>query len=111
VGNDTISAGAGNDYVDGQRDDDLLFGGAGQDTFVFRAFNSLANTGNDRVVDFVLGVDVLEINGVSGLAGLEMTQNGSDTIIKFDDAPGSITLTGVNMNQLVQNAQQAFVFG
>jgi Ca2+-binding RTX toxin-like protein len=111
-GNDTLSGGGGNDSLTGGRDNDMLFGGAGADSFRFSASNNLSNSGDDQVMDFVSGVDVLHIGGVTGgINGLDITQSGGNTVIRFDDAPGSITLVGVNMNLLLQNAQQDFVFG
>jgi Ca2+-binding RTX toxin-like protein len=110
-GNDTVSGGAGNDSLTGGRDNDLLIGGTGADSFRFSATNTLSNSGDDRVMDFAIGADVLHIAGVSAVGGLDITQSGVDTIIRFDNAPGSITLIGVNANQLLQNAGQAFVFG
>jgi Ca2+-binding RTX toxin-like protein len=61
-GDDTIVASAGNDRLDGGPGTDLLRGGEGRDTFVFHA----GEGGYDRVDDFQVGVDRLEVHAASG---------------------------------------------
>lgn len=46
-GDDVVSGGRGNDWIEGAGGDDVLSGGAGRDTFVFRA-----DAGHDVVTDF-----------------------------------------------------------
>jgi Ca2+-binding RTX toxin-like protein len=62
-GDDTIEGSAGNDSLNGAAGADVLFGGDGADVFVFRA-----GEGNidDRIEDFVVGVDRLEIHAAQG---------------------------------------------
>ena len=61
-GDDTVEGGFGDDRLDGGAGADVLRGGAGRDTFVFRAREGA----NDRVEDFQVGVDRLELHAASG---------------------------------------------
>ncbi len=81
-GNDVLIAGAGND---------VLEGGGGADTFVFDRTN-----GDNRILDFEAGVDVVDLVGFT-LGQGSLTTSGGDTIfiynqngvdfsITFDDA-------------------------
>jgi Ca2+-binding RTX toxin-like protein len=83
VGNDTIWAGQG---------DDFLFGGEGADVFTFSL-----SAGNDRVEDFEDGVDQLHILSNFGLTADDIvsatTQVGLDAVI---DLGQSTTITLVN---------------
>jgi Ca2+-binding RTX toxin-like protein len=103
-GNDTLSGGSGDDSLNGAMGNDSLIGGAGADSMEFQAWTSWVTNGDDRVADFVLGVDTMRINGVTSVTALDLQQVGANTVITFDNAPGSITLLGVNMNQLLQHA-------
>ena len=60
-GDDTIVASAGDDRLDGGAGTDLLRGGDGKDTFVFNG----SEGGYDRVDDFQLGVDRVEVQTVN----------------------------------------------
>jgi Ca2+-binding RTX toxin-like protein len=54
-GNDVLTGGLGNDMLSGNRGNDVLTGGLGNDTFVY-------NHGKDRISDFDLGADQLNID-------------------------------------------------
>ncbi len=77
---------------------DSMAGGAGNDTFVFRA-----NLGHDTVTDFAVGSDVLEFqNGLFADAAAVLaaaTTSGSDTLITID-AGNSILLKNVAVANL-----------
>ena len=84
-GNDTLLGGdgdftdllrgtEGNDLLDGQGGDDVLDGGDGSDTFRF-----VGDFGDDRIVDFRPGVDVLHID-VDGVGGVEDLSVSGSTI-------------------------------
>ncbi len=62
-GDDTIEGGHGDDRLAGATGADVLRGGAGRDTFVFRPGDG---AGGDRVEDFQVGVDRLELHAASG---------------------------------------------
>ncbi len=63
-GRDRLFGGDGDDYLDGGPGRDKLTGGAGADVFVFRANSNL-----DRVLDFEVGTDHVDVDG-PGLVAL-----------------------------------------
>jgi len=86
-GNDTITAGAnaqvinggeGTDRITGGADADILKGGAGADTFVYGGGNSMANAlaasanGVDQITDFVAGTDKIALinTAASGVSSI-----------------------------------------
>lgn len=60
AGNDTISSGAGNDRLAGGEGNDTLTGGTGADIFRFDTLPS-ASTNLDRITDFLVGTDKIEL--------------------------------------------------
>jgi Ca2+-binding RTX toxin-like protein len=84
-GNDKLVAGKNGDILIGGTGRDWLHGGAGADTFVFNEHN----WGNDVVVGFESGKDVLDFRG----SGLTM-----DDIREYDSASGLHTLLSYNGN-------------
>ncbi len=79
-GNDTLHGGVGNDVLAGGKGNDRLIGGAGADRFVF----AFAAGDFDTVVDFQPGVDRLQFSGVASLADLKLS-GGSSGGISFAD--------------------------
>ena len=78
-GNDRILGGGGADEIIGGKGRDVLAGGAGRDAFVFGR-----NDGRDRVVDFQVNRDDLEItSGAKRFKQLEISQKGDDLHIVF----------------------------
>ena len=81
-GDDVLDGGAGNDRLDGGKDDDTLnggagddvliggqgrdwlTGGAGKDLFTFTAAGESKITGADRIVDFQVGTDRIDLSGI-----------------------------------------------
>lgn len=61
--NDLIQGESGDDTLDGGSGDDTLDGGEGNDRFIFRP-----NDGNDRLVEFVRGEDVIAISSEFGFS-------------------------------------------
>lgn len=61
AGNDTIYGGSGNDYIHGGTGADVLYGGAGVDIFAFPT--SRANFEVDRIKDYQVGVDMIDLKG------------------------------------------------
>ena len=55
IGFDFLSGGAGADYLQGDENTNTLFGGVGADTF------AIANRGNNTIVDFELGTDMIQL--------------------------------------------------
>lgn len=106
IGNDTLNGGAGNDTLRGDPSgsfisgndiliagsgNDVLEGGGGADTFVFSQDN-----GANRILDFEVGVDIIDLQGFSVAQGalansggnttFTYNQNGVDFSITVDDA-------------------------
>ncbi len=79
-----LRGGAGDDLLAGRGGNDTLIGGGGADAFRFEA----SNHGNDRVKDFEVGGDTIEIRG-SGFA--DVTQ---DTFAFVANATGTATIAG-----------------
>lgn len=78
-GNDTLSGGSGQDMLDGGSGNDLLRGGGGADRFVFAP-----GRGDDVIVDFQDGTDLIAVQGVAGgFATLTLTQQGSDMLVSW----------------------------
>lgn len=80
AGDDTLSGGGGDDTLQGGRGDDVLEGGPGADVFVFRP-----GFGNDVVLDYQPGVDVLDFLAFSA-AGIGHTVDWStgQAVITFE---------------------------
>ena len=107
AGNNILNGGAGNDSLFGGAGNDTLIGGAGSDMFVFSSGH-----GNDTVQDFrKTDGDLLRIS--TGLFAnwtvllSKTTQNGADTVIKFDNS-NSIRLAGVAKANLSENDVQFY---
>lgn len=96
---DVVRAGAGADFVSGDLGNDTLSGGAGADTF-----NTFAETGLDRVLDFSRA----EGDRVQLAPGTQFTvaQVGADTVISMTGG-GQMILVGVQMGTL----SDGWIFG
>ena len=93
-GDDSLHGGRGDDRLDGGRGDDVLSGGIGSDRFVYdeRTF------GQDRIVDFEDGTDLLDFRG-SGLqwSDLSVSSNrGGDAVVRVTSAHDKIVLEGID---------------
>lgn len=93
-GRDTIFGGDGDDRIEGGLGFDELTGGLGADRFVFAAF-----AGTDDILDFEVGVDMLELSG--DLSIISMTEIDTDGIDGVDStlvqlsSTASVTLIDV----------------
>jgi len=65
-----LKGGAGNDILYGAGGADKLWGGAGSDTFVFAASSDSRPGAVDQILDFVSGLDKIDLTGISNGAGL-----------------------------------------
>jgi Ca2+-binding RTX toxin-like protein len=63
----TITGNSGNNILDGGAGKDTLSGGAGADTFVFQFGQSLIS-GVDRITDFTIGTDKIDLRTQTGSA-------------------------------------------
>jgi Ca2+-binding RTX toxin-like protein len=121
-GGDFLFGGAGLDVVIGGAGNDTMYGGADADTFVFDAGPLRNEEGADVIADFELGMDVIHFRPLSGAAfgveamdfeDLRFFQDGANTVIHYGDyyyAPSTITLVGVDMDQLLANVGSTFLF-
>lgn len=86
-GNDTLAGGSGNDSLNGGLGNDRLTGGTGADDFHYTA----ANEGRDTITDFVIGEDLIQLEGVSATdfavdpvsGGTKVTIVATGTVIIF----------------------------
>lgn len=108
-GDDRIEAGGGADTLIGGQGDDVLLGQGGADIFVL-------GDGHDKVIDFELGVDTLDLSSVLADAGgtidgfLALVSDGTDTAVQIDSNGGGddfvdiatlAGVTGVSADDLV----------
>ena len=92
-GNDRLDGRGGNDTITGDQGNDLLEGGADADIFVVTEYN-----GDDRILDFENGIDLIDISGLGlGFGDLLITGSGA-AMINF--AGGSLMLDGVAAGDL-----------
>ena len=70
AGVDTLTGGAGIDRLFGGSGVDTMTGGGAADNFVFALGESSASSGqHDRIIDFVSGVDRIDISAIDAIAG------------------------------------------
>lgn len=89
---DLLRGGRAQDWLDGGTGDDRLHGGQNSDVFVLRD-----RTGNDKVLDYVDGVDKI---GVESMNNVNWTQVGSHTLVDINGANGQLLLLNVNVNDI-----------
>ncbi|MEL6266316.1 MAG: CHRD domain-containing protein, partial [Pseudomonadota bacterium] len=93
-----LSGGDGDDVLRGEGGNDVLIGGAGADVFQFAP-----GDGTDLVLDFEIGVDLLEFEGLA--PGFDLaantTQDGDDALISLGD--GAVRLENVDASLLDAN--------
>ena len=79
AGKDQIKGGSGGDLLNGGKGADVLSGGSGADTFFFKR-----GDGKDRITDFNIGQDLIEIGkGANKLGKLNFNKQGSDVLVTF----------------------------
>lgn len=81
AGPDYIYGGGGNDIIEGGEGDDSIYGNAGADIFYFNS-----NSGVDVIEDFELGVDKINLSGISGasFSSLNITQGSPNHLSDFN---------------------------
>jgi Ca2+-binding RTX toxin-like protein len=114
AGNNTITGNSGNNTLNGGAGRDILTGGVGSDIFVFR-FGQSPVSGADRITDFAIGTDKIDLLTSLGAAMnaptafTRATNSTATTLINmansvFTDANGALTgnqALGVNRAALV----------
>lgn len=100
-GRDSLSGDAGNDTLDGQGGNDTLDGGAGDDTIDWDGDND----GDDTVVPGD-GGDTITVTGSGAADTFNVSQNGSDLVIRRGTSSLSIPTTGLaaGIENVVLNA-------
>jgi Ca2+-binding RTX toxin-like protein len=113
-GNNILTGNGGNDYLYGLAGDDTLIGGLGNDNLIggagndiFRFNNANANEGIDRIQDFVVGNDKIEISA-SGF-GNALTANAPLDPSAFRFGAG-ITTANDNLQRLIYNTSNGALF-
>jgi len=89
-----LKGGAGNDILFGAGGADKLWGGAGSDTFVFAASSDSKPGSVDQILDFVSGLDKIDLTGITNGAGLHFVNS-------FTGAAGDAVLTSSGGNSLL----------
>lgn len=99
AGADRIVGGNGHDEIDGGEGNDILVGGDGFDVFFF-GFGG----GNDRVNDFEIGIDQLDVQD-GGLFFDELTiaTQGNNLLVTHTDIGDTILLVGLGGETLTEN--------
>ena len=92
-----ITGGADADTLDGGGGNDTLIGNGGPDTFHFGN-----HWGTDKITDFEIGKDVIDLRDVTGLntlSQLNPTDTAQGLLLTFG-TDSSITLNGIQKSQL-----------
>ncbi|MFK7943104.1 MAG: M10 family metallopeptidase C-terminal domain-containing protein [Paracoccaceae bacterium] len=89
-----IRGGAGADRITGHKANDILEGFGGADTFVFNL-----DDGIDRINNFEIGTDILEITAVSSFSAVSISNFKGDAAIAYDQGD-VIVLTGIDAGQV-----------
>ena len=103
-GNDVLYGEAGNDFLRGMDGEDTLVGGAGMDAlrggagadrFVFNAISDSTLSENDRIMDFEIGVDMVDLSAVipgsfSFIGGDGFSGTGAEVRMMVNDAGNTI---------------------
>lgn len=82
-GDDFVSGGNDNDYLDGGLGSDAMKGGRGADVFAFIVSGKHLGDGVDTIEDFVIGEDIIQIEGGS-TANVTFTDLGSSLGVFYD---------------------------
>ena len=101
-GDDTLYGGNSHDTLYGDEGDDELYGGEGSDTFIFGP-----GDGEDRIEDFTLGqdrIDLTQFSSISGFADLTIYGDGTAAVIHFIGQDCIIRLSGVEVGDLDASA-------
>lgn len=77
--------------------DEVFTGGAGADFFVF---NALEAEGADRISDFELGIDTIEMVG-NTYVDLTFVDTGSGALVEWDN--GSVELDNIAVTSLTED--------
>ena len=95
--NDLQDGNAGDDRIIGRQANDILEGGTGADDFVF-----MIGDGIDRIIDFEIGVDSIDLSGTALTYGdLTITDGAGFALVDYGD--DLIRVDGVTAAQLTSD--------
>jgi len=89
-----LKGGAGNDIIYGAGGADKLWGGSGSDTFVYAASSDSKPGASDQIMDFVSGLNKIDLTAITKGAGLHFVNS-------FSGAAGDAVLTTSGGNSLL----------
>lgn len=89
-GHDRLFGNTGNDRLDGGLGRDILVGGGGADRFILKT-----NSNVDRIKDFTLGVDLIEVGNI-GLASLSSNDSGH-LVVDYGSDGARFVLQGLSL--------------
>ncbi|NEP00058.1 MAG: hypothetical protein F6K58_15530 [Symploca sp. SIO2E9] len=95
-GDDEIWGDHGNDIISGGLGNDTVFGGAGSDTFVLAI-----GEGTDTIMDFEVGIDLIELAGGLTFGQLSIEQEGSNALLSTGQETLAI-LHGINADAVTE---------
>ncbi len=98
VGADTINGGSGRDRIWADKGADTLTGGAGADKFNFRDSKA---SGNNQILDFEDGIDLIRFVGNLAFDDLDISASGADTVIAWHS--GQVTLLNIAQSQITED--------
>jgi 5'/3'-nucleotidase SurE len=109
-GNDQLFGGSENDQLWGDDGDDILSGGLGNDTLTGDNFSGSQGSdifvlgigeGTDTIVDFEVGIDLIQLIGDLSFSQLSFSQQGGNTVISFEDETLALleNITPSNLNE------------
>ena len=90
-GADRLVGGGGSDTIEGGRADDTLKGGGGIDHFMYKT-----GAGNDVILDFGSGDQIVISRGAEAFSDLSIEQQGNDVLIEFANVDILIKTDNVN---------------
>lgn len=89
AGHDDLLGQGGDDTLNGMKGNDVMAGGSGADVFLF---DGLIDEGRDEITDFLIGTDILRIQG---LVFDDIAISGDQTAIVTLDDKTEILLNGI----------------
>lgn len=108
AGNDRVMGGSGADLLSGGRDDDSLWGNQGADTFRFKGGHGI-----DKIKDFEVGVDKIELIGASKSDMTKAVYYSSTGNYQFafetDDGRTKFIIEGLDRSDLDLNNLDSFI--
>jgi Ca2+-binding RTX toxin-like protein len=103
TGGDTLTGGAGLDYLEGYKGDDVIIGGGGgdqlsggegADLFRYLSATDSMTGGQDTVINFLTGTDRVDLTGLAA-SEISLVQSGAVTFVFAEAASGHFVL-GIN---------------